>query len=79
MIKLPLRNITRLLIKAKEKEDRKEAWDLYVAVYPNMNKETYIPFDEVYQPGKRVKTVEKTEEEILKDVKEILDTFNERK
>jgi len=70
---LPIRNITRLLIKAAIKENENKVWDLYVAVYPKMDKETYMTFGEFKRP---VIKDEKTEEEILIDVKDIINTFN---
>jgi len=45
-----------------------------VSVYPSMDKETYMTFEEFKNP---VIEDEKTEEEILDDVKNIIDTFNE--
>lgn len=75
-MKLPIKNITRLLIKANEKKDRKDAWELYLTLLPNMGQENFMTFDEFYNRGKVVLEGEQSEEEILKDVKEILDSFN---
>ena len=79
ILKLPIKNITRLLIKAREKQEEDMAWDVYLILYQNMNEETFISFDDFYKRRIPVKQEvrEKTEEEILKEVKGILDTFNE--
>lgn len=50
---------------------------MYIALYPNMTAETFIPFEEFYNPKKKVKIQEKSEGEILTEVKEILDAFAE--
>lgn len=79
MFKLPIKHITRLLIKAYEKQKENSAWELYVSLYPNMSEDTFISFEKFYNPQKKVEIEEKSEEEILREVKEILDTFNERR
>lgn len=76
VIRLPIKNITRLLIKANEKKDRKDAWGLYLTLLPNMGEENFMTFDEFYNKGKVAPEGGQSEEEILKDVKEILDSFN---
>lgn len=76
VIKLPIKNITRLLIKANDKQKENSAWELYVAIYPKMTEETFIPFEEFYN-NRTTKIEDKSEEEILEDVKGIIDTFNE--
>lgn len=77
-MKLSIKKITRLLMKSYEKQKENSAWELYLTIYPNMTEETFIPFEDYYNK-KRMKIRDKTEEEILKDVKEIIDTFNERR
>lgn len=74
VIRLPISKITRLLEKAAEKKQLEKAWELYVVRYQWMNKENYITFEEFYNPEKQV-TENKSEAEILAEVKEILDGF----
>lgn len=74
--RLPIKNVTRLLNKAKEEKEKGLAWDVYLTIYPNMNKETYISFEDFYKPKKKIEIPTKTEAEILTDVKEIINTFN---
>lgn len=47
-----------------------------MAIYPKMTEETFIPFEEFYN-NRTTKIEDKSEEEILEDVKGIIDTFNE--
>ena len=73
-MKLQLRNITRLLGRAYEKKLENKMWDLYVVKYQHMDEKTYKPFEEFYNPNK--KESDKSEIEILREVKESVDTFN---
>lgn len=75
-MRLPVKHIARLLDKASDKQAENTAWELYVSVYPKMTKETFVPFEKFYNPGKIQKEEVKTEEEILTNVKKILDSFN---
>lgn len=78
ILRLPIKNVTRLLIKAKETKEEDMAWDVYLTIYPNMNEETYISFDDFFKRKlpKKEEVKSKTETEILTDVKEILNSFN---
>lgn len=61
-----------LIAKARESQIEEKAWDLYLAKYQHMDEESYIRFDEFYNPKKSINK-ELTSEEILLDVKELLD------
>lgn len=76
---MSIKNITKLLLKAKGKENERDAWQLYVSIYPNFNEDTFVTFEEFMKPNKATQEEEKSEEEILKEVKEIINTFNERR
>lgn len=69
---LPIGVIRELIIGAWKRKDKENAWQLYVNVYPTMNNETYISFQDFYAP-KKVDV--RTEEEILSEVKDIIDMF----
>ena len=73
---LSISNITKLLKKASEKRSREDAWELYLTLLPNMGQENFMTFDEFYDKGKSAPEGGQSEEEILSDVKEILDSFN---
>lgn len=57
-----------------------KAYQLYVAAYPNMTKESYVTFEEFYKPQKQneepVET--KSAEEILNEVKELMNSHSWR-
>jgi hypothetical protein len=75
---LDLKRITRLLVKAKLKEDENFARKMYISIYPNMTKETYIPFEKFYERKEKKKKKKQTQEEILEDIKNIMDAFNKK-
>ena len=39
----------RLLDKIKEKQSETKSWQLYCSIYPNFNKDNFIPFDKFYK------------------------------
>jgi len=55
-------------IKILEKQRIGKKWDLYLTIYPNFSKDTFVTFEEYSKPPES----EKTEEEILEDVELIL-------
>lgn len=62
------------LIQELQKNIREQkAWDMWLARYQHMTKEDYISFEEFYNPKSEQKTSVKSQTEILKDVKSILD------
>ena len=64
----------RLLIQKALEEKRKEiAFELYKTVFPYMDKDSFISFDEFYNAGTPEKGA-KTEAEILKETERILKT-----
>ena len=44
-----LKAINRLLIDAKEKENRDKAWDMWLQRYQQMNKDNFIDFESFYK------------------------------
>jgi hypothetical protein len=64
----------KLLIEALKKERENDAWDMWLTLYPRMNKENFMSFEdfkkEVIKSAVRVsnKTKEEIEEEMLKIV-----------
>ncbi|TYS68656.1 hypothetical protein FZC76_06830 [Sutcliffiella horikoshii] len=61
-------------MKSLEKKREEKAWQLYLARYQHMTKENYMPFDEFYSPTISSES-DKSEKEILEDVKGILNAF----
>lgn len=58
-----------------EERNDKKMWELYLCVYPNMTKETYVSFEEFKKP--KPSKPKKTKEEILNDVRLIMDSVIE--
>ncbi|MDR7870305.1 MAG: hypothetical protein RIN55_05565 [Tissierellaceae bacterium] len=63
-------------MKSFENKYEARAWDLYVSRYANMTQETFMTFDEFYSPGQININKNKSDEEILLDVKKIIENFN---
>ncbi|TCJ05042.1 hypothetical protein [Cytobacillus praedii] len=64
-----------LISKAFEKHQEDKAFQLYLSKYPYMTEKTYIPFHEFYNPQKQTEYENKSETEILSEVKVILDSY----
>lgn len=76
-MKTKIRQIGRLLTEAFKKNSEEKAYQLYTSIYPNMTKETFIPFEKWYVPQKKQSTVEeKTSEQILAEVREIMNSHS---
>jgi len=76
-MKTKIRQIGRLLAEANKKSNEEKAYQLYVAVYPNYTKETFMPFDKFYTPQKKQGVVEeKTSEQILADVRAMMNSHS---
>lgn len=73
VLKLPIAQITKLLINAYEKQSEEKAWQLYLTKYQHMTEENYVPFDEFYKP-KRVEETNKSAENILAEVREMMNS-----
>ena len=67
----------QMIIKAYEETGKDRMWDLYTAIYPNMTEENYISFGEFLHRSKPQPEV--PADEILADVKDILDGFHKKK
>lgn len=73
VLKLSVNQTTKLLIKAVEKQSEEKAWQLYLSKYPYMSEENYVPFEKFYNP-QRGKEEAKSAEDILAEVKKLLDS-----
>lgn len=70
---LPLKTITKFLEKAVDLKDREEAFDIWLVLYQNMTKDTFISFDDFYAKHKGSNDEEETDRIDLKE------TFKEYK
>jgi len=79
-MKSKIRHIRRLLNEAFKKSEEERAWGLYLTQYPNMDEKTFKPFEEFYKPKEQNQAVEetKTAEEILNNVKELMNSHSWR-
>lgn len=66
-----------IINKAYEKKEEERAFQLYTARYPWMGEKDFVPFSEFYKPRKNNehKNQHESEEEILTNVKSILDSY----
>lgn len=77
---LPLKYVRALIVKGWGRRNKQVAWELYLTQYPKMNSETFIPFSEFYDPDEQPKKQDnRTAEEILAEVKGILDGYGGEK
>ena len=77
--KLSLKELSKLINKAKEEEVREEDYRLYLAVRPHMTKENYVSFDEFR--GRTVASVKydtRPKDEIMEELLELEKQFKER-
>lgn len=75
MLNLSFEEGIELIQKAIEKQAEERAFQLYVACYPWMTEKDFIPFEEFYKPHSKVVTNNQTADEIILEVKNIMDNF----
>jgi hypothetical protein len=66
---------------AVEHEAEQAVWDIWVAVYPNFNEETFIPFSEFKKEQLKVKPRKevKTGQQIVEEMAKVIQQYEERK
>lgn len=75
-MKLPIRNVIKLIAKSVERERENKAWQMYVSITPHMTDENHVTFEEFLKPQETI--IDRPADEILVDVKETLNTFKGR-
>ena len=65
---MPLLNAARLINKAAEEERKEIFYRQWLVRFTNMDKETYIPFEEYYESTKPKKLDQRTTEEIMAEI-----------
>lgn len=84
MARLPVSEGVHLVKQAREKEQEKHAWDMWLMQYQHMDKETFMPFSDFLDEYKRELNKqlephnENTLESVLKKVEEIKKTDQAR-
>jgi hypothetical protein len=64
-----------LCTQAMEKEREQKAWEIWLSKYPSMDKDTFISFEDYYKGTKTEKQVQPSEEDILQDAQNILNSL----
>lgn len=69
---MPYQDALRVIAKGREKDFEKRLWDQYVSIYPYMNDDNFISFEDFR--SKTVKPVEpsRTKEDVLNEVEDII-------
>lgn len=64
---------------SKEEEDKEKLWSLYVNLYPNFDKNTFVPFNQFFEEWygkktnkKKISSNGKTSEELIAEAENIL-------
>jgi hypothetical protein len=60
----------KLIKKAFDKREEEKAWQMWLTLYPNMNKDNFVPFSDFYKEMKKPISKRPTED-ILNEVYEI--------
>ncbi len=64
-----------LINRAYEKDREDRAFQLYSMKYMWMSKDNFVPFEKFYDPKQAAQVEQKSESQILSEVKEILDSY----
>ncbi|WP_096190324.1 hypothetical protein [Evansella halocellulosilytica] len=58
IVKQPIKRLSKCILKAKEKENDRKAWELWLAKYPHMTKDNFQSFhdfkEQIKKPYRRV-------------------------
>lgn len=71
---MPTDDGINMIIKAHEKKVEDRVFQLYTAKYAWMTEKDFIPFEKFYQPH-RQQAEQKSDGEILEEVREVLNAF----
>lgn len=70
-MKLNFKNITKLLIKAYEKQQEQKIWEMYLMRFQNMDKDNYVSFEDFKSKGTSVEENEMTPKELIEQAEKI--------
>lgn len=72
-MRMPYQDALKVIAKGREKDSEKRLWDQYVSIYPYMNDDNFISFEEF--KNKTVKPAEptRTKEDVLDEVEDIIE------
>ena len=60
-----------MINKAIEKRNEQKDWDIWLSIYPDMDKDTYIPFEKFRSKAVKVSRVTESTEEIIARAEEL--------
>ena len=72
---LPFKEGSELYLKATEKYQDERLWDMWLSIYPNMDKESFVSFEQFKLNARKQKITKRTDEEIIQDAENILQSF----
>jgi hypothetical protein len=49
ILTLEFEDFISLIVRAYREREREKAWQMWLSLYPNMDKKTFIPFSEFYK------------------------------
>lgn len=70
---MPFMDGLNVIAAGRKKESDRRLWEQYLTVYPRMTEENFISFSDFKKDAYSPKEARKTKEDILKDVKHIID------
>lgn len=70
---MPFWDGLKIIEAGRKKESDRRLWEQYLTVYPHMTEENFISFSDFKKDAYSPKEARKTKEDILKDVKHIID------
>ena len=69
----PWRDFLKVWERLREKQREQKHWQMWLARYPYMDKDTFVSFEDFYKPQNKVSV--KPKEDILADVARIREQF----
>lgn len=61
-----------LINKAAEKRSEQKEWEMWISIYPNMDKNTFVPFEKFRSKAQPQKQNNLTSQEILEKADELM-------
>ncbi|WP_106531913.1 hypothetical protein [Planomicrobium soli] len=75
---LPFSIASGLYVKAMEKYQDEKLWEMWLSVYPQMDKDSFVSFEQFKLNARKQKHTKRSEEEIIKDSNNILKSMKKR-
>ena len=70
---MPFMDGLKIIAAGRKKKSDNRLWEQYLTIYPHMTEENFVSFTEFKSDVYKPKETKKTTEDILKDVKDIID------